>query len=107
MIYDINLIWSVDKYKFYCCKQTCVIYLLLTHFSRLTVDLVTLNNVMSALEQHNLKQSTNDSLIGVPDMVKVLTTIYQNIEVPADLSMTSNEFCVDLTLNWLLNVYDR
>lgn len=71
-----------------------------------SLDLVTLNNVMSALEQHNLKQSTNDSLIGVPDMVKVLTTIYQNIEVPADLSMTSNEFCVDLTLNWLLNVYD-
>jgi len=46
-------------------------------------------------------------LIGVPEMVKVLTTIYENIDVPADYTMISNEFSVDLTLNWLLNVYDR
>ena len=72
-----------------------------------TVDLVTLTNVVSALDQHNLKNASNDVLIGVPEMVKVLTTIYENIEVPADYTMISNEFCVDLTLNWLLNVYDR
>ena len=77
------------------------------HFIPSTVDLVTLTNVISALEQHNLKQATNDSLIGVPEMVKILTTIYENIEVPADYTLSSNEFSVDLTLNWLLNVYDR
>lgn len=71
------------------------------------VDLVTLTNVVSALDQHNLKNASNDLLIGVPEMVKVLTTIYENIEVPADYTMISNEFSVDLTLNWLLNVYDR
>lgn len=68
---------------------------------------MTLTNVVSALDQHNLKQASNDILIGVPEMVKVLSTIYENIEVPADYTMISNEFSVDLTLNWLLNVYDR
>ena len=71
------------------------------------MDLVTLNNVISSLEHHNLKQAPNEALIGVPEMVKVLTTIYDNIDIPADYTMISNEFCVDLTLNWLLNVYDR
>ena len=70
------------------------------------VDLVTLTNVMSTLDQHNLKKASNDLLIGVPEMVKVLSTIYENIDIPADSTMISNEFCVDLTLNWLLNVYD-
>ena len=70
------------------------------------VDLVTLTNVMSSLDQHNLKKASNDLLIGVPEMVKVLSTIYENIDIPADSTMISNEFCVDLTLNWLLNVYD-
>ena len=71
------------------------------------MDLVTLTNVVSALDQHHLKNASNDMLIGVPEMVKVLTTIYENIDVPADYTMISNEFSVDLTLNWLLNVYDR
>ena len=71
------------------------------------MDLVTLTNVVSSLDQHNLKNASNDMLIGVPEMVKVLTTIYENIEIPADYTMISNEFSVDLTLNWLLNVYDR
>lgn len=61
---------------------------------------------MSTLDQHNLKKASNDLLIGVPEMVKVLSTIYENIDIPADSTMISNEFCVDLTLNWLLNVYD-
>ncbi|XP_015765650.1 PREDICTED: dystrophin-like isoform X3 [Acropora digitifera] len=71
-----------------------------------SLDLVTLTNVMSTLDQHNLKKASNDLLIGVPEMVKVLSTIYENIDIPADSTMISNEFCVDLTLNWLLNVYD-
>lgn len=71
-----------------------------------TVDLVTLTNVISSLDQHELKHASNDVLIGVPEMVKVLTTVYENIAIPADYTMISNEFCVDLTLNWLLNVYD-
>lgn len=71
-----------------------------------TVDLVTLTNVVSSLDQHNLKNCSNEVLIGVPEIVKVLTTVYENIDIPADSTMISNEFCVDLTLNWLLNVYD-
>ena len=72
----------------------------------LAVDLVSLTNVVSSLDQHNLTKASNDLLIGVPEMVKVLTTVYENIDIPADTSIMSNEFCVDLTLNWLLNVYD-
>lgn len=71
-----------------------------------SVDLVTLTNILSSLDQHNLKNAANEALIGVPEMVKVLSTVYDNIEIPADSSMISGEFCVDLTLNWLLNVYD-
>lgn len=71
-----------------------------------SLDLVTLTNILSSLDQHNLKNAANEALIGVPEMVKVLSTVYDNIEIPADSSMISSEFCVDLTLNWLLNVYD-
>lgn len=71
-----------------------------------SLDLVTLTNVVSSLDQHKLKHAANETLIGVPEIVQVLTTVYKNIEVPADYTMISNEFCVDLTLNWLLNVYD-
>lgn len=71
-----------------------------------SLDLVSLTNVVSSLDQHNLTKASNDLLIGVPEMVKVLTTVYENIDIPADTSIMSNEFCVDLTLNWLLNVYD-
>ena len=69
--------------------------------------MVTLSNVMSAFEQHNMSKNKHEGLVGVTEMVNVLTTIYENIDVPADYAFINNAICIDLTLNWLLNVYDR
>ena len=71
----------------------------------LPVDLVTLQACTKAFEQHNLQMTKNESYIGVHDMVAILSTIYGSIEEYRD--KMNVPFCVDLTLNWLLNVYDR
>ena len=69
------------------------------------VDLVNLDACTKAFEQHNLQNTKNENYIGVRDMVNVLNSIYASIEAYKD--KINVPFCVDLTLNWLLNVYDR
>ncbi|XP_048577310.1 dystrophin isoform X2 [Nematostella vectensis] len=68
------------------------------------LDLVTLNNLSSAFVQHNLSKARNDALIGVAEMVDTLHTVFDNIEVGFD--NVNPAINIDLTLNWLLNVYD-
>lgn len=69
------------------------------------MDLVTLENLERAFTTHNLHQQSNNNLIGIGDMVETLTSVYENIEVGQE--NISPAICIDLTLNWLLNVYDR
>lgn len=69
------------------------------------MDLVTLENLDSSFEAHGLHQQSNNNLIGIGDMVETLTTVYDKIEVGQE--NISSAICIDLTLNWLLNVYDR
>lgn len=69
------------------------------------VDLLSLSTALEQFDTHGLR-AQNDKLIDIPDMVTVLTSIYEHIaaENPTQVSVP---LCIDLAINWLLNVYDR
>ncbi|XP_069495183.1 dystrophin isoform X3 [Ambystoma mexicanum] len=69
----------------------------------LCLDLLGLSAVCDALEQHNLKQ--NDQLIDILQIINCLTTIYDRLEQEHN-TLVNVPLCVDMCLNWLLNVYD-
>lgn len=70
----------------------------------LLVDLLDLNTTSEVFKQHKLGQ--NDQLIGVQEVISCLTTIYSGLE-EKHKDMVNVPLCVDMCLNWLLNVYDR
>uniref|UniRef100_A0A8B9GA02 Utrophin n=1 Tax=Amazona collaria TaxID=241587 RepID=A0A8B9GA02_9PSIT len=51
------------------------------------------------------KLSQNDQLVCVQDVISCLTTIYSGLE-EKHKDMVNVPLCVDMCLNWLLNVYD-
>lgn len=67
--------------------------------------MIHMKDVIEAFERHNMHGSHED-VIGVSEMVKVLTYMFDklgdkkkaNVDIPLS---------IDLSLNWLLNVYDR
>uniref|UniRef100_A0A8C5JI45 Utrophin n=1 Tax=Junco hyemalis TaxID=40217 RepID=A0A8C5JI45_JUNHY len=67
------------------------------------MDLLDLNTTSEVFKQHKLSQ--NDQLIGVQDVISCLTTIYSGLE-EKHKDMVNVPLCVDMCLNWLLNVYD-
>ena len=79
--------------------------LLLSRFPCLfPVHLLHLNVAIEAFDAHGLR-GQNDKLLDVSDMITVLTSLYETISAtsPATVNVP---LCLDLTLNWLLNVYD-
>ncbi|KAB0342967.1 hypothetical protein FD754_019893, partial [Muntiacus muntjak] len=91
-------------------KETCWEYwyleevwssLLLTKF--LCLDLLSLSAACDALDQHNLKQ--NDQPMDILQIINCLTTIYDRLEQEHN-NLVNVPLCVDMCLNWLLNVYD-
>lgn len=67
------------------------------------VDLLSLSAACDALEQHNLKQ--NDQPMDILQIINCLTTIYDRLEQEHN-NLVNVPLCVDMCLNWLLNVYD-
>lgn len=67
--------------------------------------MVETNVVIEALERHNIHGSHED-VIGVSEMVKVLTFIFDKLE-RKEKDAIDIPLSIDLSLNWLLNVYDR
>lgn len=69
------------------------------------VDMLSLSTALEQFDSHGLR-AQNDKLIDIPDMVTVLTSLYEVIAAdnPAQVSVP---LCIDLAINWLLNVYDR
>ena len=47
----------------------------------------------------------NDKVLDVADMITVLSSLYETISAGHPTSVNV-PLCLDLTLNWLLNVYD-
>lgn len=65
-----------------------------------------MNSVLTnAFDTHGLR-TNNDELIDVGEMINVLSSIFNNVEKARKDAICVPQ-CVDLTLNWLLNVYDR
>ena len=56
-----------------------------------------------AFEQHGLRQ--NEALMDMVGVASCLTSIYERLETQ-HTSLVNTPLCVDMCLNWLLNVYD-
>ena len=72
---------------------------------KLCLDLLDLKSALFAFNEHGLTADKHDSFIAVPQMIVVLTSIYEALheEEPDEVIVA---MCIDLCLNWLLNVYD-
>nr|XP_034172617.1 dystrophin, isoforms A/C/F/G/H isoform X2 [Osmia lignaria] len=71
---------------------------------RLCLDMLSLSTALEQFDSHGLR-AQNDKLIDIPDMVTVLTSLYEVITAD-NPSQVSVPLCIDLAINWLLNVYD-
>uniref|UniRef100_A0A087YNX0 Utrophin n=1 Tax=Poecilia formosa TaxID=48698 RepID=A0A087YNX0_POEFO len=69
----------------------------------LCLDLLDLSVAQSTFEQHKL--TNNSHLLSVPDVINCLTSIYDGLE-QEHKDLVNVPLCVDMCLNWLLNVYD-
>ena len=72
---------------------------------RLCLDLLDIASAEVCFDSHGLTQEKHDLTIRVPEMVTVLTSVYETLHQcePEDIEV---ELCVDLALNWILNVFD-
>ena len=72
----------------------------------LAVDLVSLNLMRRGLENQDGQSplGDNDSLVDVLQIINVLIAAFEKAEHRNSINLPQ---CVDLTLNWLLNVFDR
>lgn len=69
------------------------------------VDMVSLQMAVDAFDNHGLR-GRNDKLIDVGEMIECLSTIFEAAaKVPPQI--VNVPLSVDLTLNWILDVYDR
>ncbi|KAM4529492.1 utrophin isoform 3-T3 [Fundulus diaphanus] len=69
----------------------------------LCLDLLDLSVAQNTFEQHKL--TNNSHLLSVPDIINCLTSIYDGLE-QEHKDLVNVPLCVDMCLNWLLNVYD-
>lgn len=67
------------------------------------VDLLSMQMACEVFEQHALKQ--NEQLLDIAQLVTCLTSLYQRLE-QSHSHLVNVPLCVDMCLNWLLNVYD-
>ncbi|XP_068446612.1 dystrophin isoform X5 [Clinocottus analis] len=69
----------------------------------LCLDLLSMPMACEVFDQHGLKQ--NEQLLDIPLLVTCLTSLYQRLE-QSHSHLVNVPLCVDMCLNWLLNVYD-
>ncbi|CAG5958701.1 unnamed protein product, partial [Menidia menidia] len=69
----------------------------------LCLDLLSMPIACEVFEQHSLKQ--NEHLLDISQLVTCLTSLYQKLE-QCHAHLVNVPLCVDMCLNWLLNVYD-
>ncbi|XP_066908769.1 dystrophin isoform X4 [Halyomorpha halys] len=71
---------------------------------RICLDLVTVTRAIDVFDTHGLR-AQNDKVLDVTDMISVLRTIYETL-AGENPSLVNVPLCLDLAVNWLLNVYD-
>lgn len=70
----------------------------------LTVDLVTLSTALEIFNEHDLQAS--EHVMDVVEVIHCLTALYERLEEERGI-LVNVPLCVDMSLNWLLNVFDR
>ena len=70
------------------------------------MDLLDVNHADQAFQSHGFN-SVSDRLIDVIEVINCLLTMYEGLAEDHPDKVNSVPLCVDLVLNWLLNIYDR
>lgn len=68
------------------------------------VDMVTLATALEIFNEHDLQPS--DRPMDVVEVIHCLTALYERLEEERGI-LVNVPLCVDMSLNWLLNVFDR
>ena len=68
------------------------------------VDLVTLTTALEIFNEHDLQAS--EHVMDVVEVIHCLTALYERLEEDRGI-LVNVPLCVDMSLNWLLNVFDR
>lgn len=68
------------------------------------VDLLKLSSVVDMFREQDLLQS--EHVMDVVEVIHALTSLYERLEEERSV-LINIPLCVDMCLNWLLNVYDR
>ncbi|GFN77848.1 dystrophin, partial [Plakobranchus ocellatus] len=71
---------------------------------KLCLDMVTLQMAIDAFDGHGLR-GRNDKLIDVGEMIECLSSVYE-AAAKTHPDLVNVPLAVDLSLNWMLNVYD-
>lgn len=69
-----------------------------------SVDLVTLTTALEIFNEHDLQAS--EHVMDVVEVIHCLTALYERLEEERGI-LVNVPLCVDMSLNWLLNVFDR
>uniref|UniRef100_A0A8B9TS97 Dystrophin related protein 2 n=1 Tax=Anas platyrhynchos TaxID=8839 RepID=A0A8B9TS97_ANAPL len=69
----------------------------------LPVDMVTLATALEIFNEHDLQPS--DRAMDVVEVIHCLTALYERLEEERGI-LVNVPLCVDMSLNWLLNVFD-
>lgn len=67
------------------------------------MDLLDLSVAQSMFQQHKL--TVNSQQLTVPEVINCLTSVYDGLE-QEHKDLVNVPLCVDMCLNWLLNVHD-
>lgn len=68
------------------------------------VDLLKLTSVAEVFREQDLQHS--EYMMDVVEVIHVVTALYERLEEEQSV-LINIPLCVDMFLNWLLNVYDR
>lgn len=69
-----------------------------------SVDLVALSSLGEVFREQELQQG--EHVMDVVEVIHGLTALYERLEEERSI-LVNIPLCVDMCLNWLLNVYDR
>ena len=70
----------------------------------MAVDLLTLASVVEVFREQDLQAV--ERVMDVVELIHALTALYERLEEERSV-LINIPLCVDMCLNWLLNVYDR
>ncbi|KAK2504473.1 hypothetical protein MC885_013560 [Smutsia gigantea] len=97
---------SPNKVPYYINHQaqtTCWDHPKMTELYQTLVDLVTLTTALEIFTEHDLQAS--EHVMDVVEVIHCLTALYERLEEERGI-LVNVPLCVDMSLNWLLNVFD-